>query len=165
MRHTSLRSAVPRVLALALFAAGCGGDYGDAPADEAEAEAETSADADAEASDAEPVMVATESGLRYQVLQEGDGVSPVSGQHVTVHYRGTFPDGGQFDSSYDTGEPAEFAVDGVIPGFSEALKLMKVGGRLRAHVPSELGYGEQGGGASIGPNQDLIFEIELLAVR
>lgn len=157
MRHTSLRSALPRVLALALFAAGCGGDYGDAPADEAEAEAETSADA-------EPVMVATESGLRYQVLQEGDGVSPVSGQHVTVHYRGTFPDGGQFDSSYDTGEPAEFAVDGVIPGFSEALKLMKVGGRLRAHVPSELGYGEQGT-ASIGPNQDLIFEIELLAVR
>lgn len=157
MRHTSIRSAVPRVLVFALFAAGCGGDYGDAPADEAEADAETSADA-------EPVMVATESGLRYQVLQEGDGVSPVSGQHVTVHYRGTFPDGGQFDSSYDTGEPAEFAVDGVIPGFSEALKLMKVGGRLRAHVPSELGYGEQGT-ASIGPNQDLIFEIELLAVR
>ena len=155
MRHTSHMSALPRVLVLALFAAGCGGDYGDAPADEAEAE--TSADA-------EPVMVATESGLRYQVLQEGDGVSPVSGQHVTVHYRGTFPDGGQFDSSYDTGEPAEFAVDGVIPGFSEALKLMKVGGRLRAHVPSELGYGEQGT-ASIGPNQDLIFEIELLAVR
>ncbi len=161
MRHTSHMSALPRVLVLALFAAGCGGDYGDAPADEAE----TSADADAEASAAEPVMVATESGLRYQVLQEGDGVSPVSGQHVTVHYRGTFPDGGQFDSSYDTGEPAEFAVDGVIPGFSEALKLMKVGGRLRAHVPSELGYGEQGAGASIGPNQDLIFEIELLAVR
>lgn len=155
MRQASNSFALPHFLVLALFAVGCGGDSGDAPA--AETEDETAADAEA-------AMVVTESGLRYQVLQEGDGARPASGQHVTVHYRGTFPDGGQFDSSYDRGEPAEFAVDGVVPGFSEALKLMRVGGRLRAYVPSELGYGEQGG-ATIGPNQDLIFEIELLGVR
>lgn len=157
MRHALLSSsALPRVLVLALLAAGCGGDGGDAPADETEAETPA---------DAEPVIVTTESGLRYQVLAEGDGASPVSGQHVTVHYRGTFPDGGQFDSSYDRGEPTEFAVDRVVPGFSEALMLMKVGGRLRAYVPSELAYGEQGIGDTIGPNQDLVFEIELLGVR
>lgn len=158
MRHALPSSALPRVLVLALLAlaAGCGGDSGDAPADDTEAETPA---------DAEPVMITTESGLRYQVLEEGDGASPVSGQHVTVHYRGTFPDGGQFDSSYDRGEPSEFAVDRVVPGFSEALKLMKVGGRLRAYVSSDLAYGEQGMGAAIGPNQDLVFEIELLAVR
>lgn len=156
MRCVPRSSTLPRALVVALMVAGCGGDSSDSADDETEGETPA---------DAEPVMVATESGLRYQVLREGAGASPVSGQYVTVHYRGTLPDGGQFDSSYDRGEPTEFAVDGLIPGFSEALKLMKVGGRLRAYVPSELGYGEEGAIPSIGPNQDLVFEIELLGVR
>ncbi len=108
-------------------------------------------------------MITTDSGLQYEVLEEGDGASPVSGQRVLVHYRGTFPEGDEFDSSYSRGEPSEFRVDGVISGFTETLKLMKVGGRVRAYIPSELGYGEEGMG-SIGPNQDLVFEIELLEV-
>lgn len=146
-----------------LAVAGCGSDAGDATEDtetsvDAAEGAETSADADSG-------MITTDSGLRYEMLREGDGPSPVRGQRVTVHYRGTFPDGGEFDSSYSRGEPAEFSVEGVIPGFSEALRLMKVGGHIRAYVPSELGYGEEGAGAAIGPNQDLIFEIELLGVR
>lgn len=114
--------------------------------------------------EAEHDMIATESGLRYQVLREGDGGSPQPGQNVVLHYRGTLPDGTEFDSSYG-GEPADFAVDDLIAGFSETLQLMRPGGHVRVWIPSELGYGEQGAGGLIGPNQDLVFEIELLEVR
>ena len=110
-------------------------------------------------------VVVTESGLQYQVLREGDGASPEPGGRVVVHYRGMLPDGTEFDSSYIDGEPAGFMVDEVIAGFSEALKLMKVGGRIRVVIPSEIGYGEEGKPPRIGPNQVLIFEIELLAVE
>lgn len=163
--------ASPLVLVSVLAVAGCGSDSADAAGDaEMPADAATSTDAalstDAASSpDSDSGMITTDSGLRYEVLREGEGPSPVAGQYVTVHYRGTFPDGGEFDSSYERGEPTEFAVNGVVPGFSEALMLMKVGGHLRAHVPSELAYGEKGAGSVIGPNQDLVFEIELLAVR
>ena len=109
-------------------------------------------------------VIITESRLQYEVLREGDGASPESGQRVVVNYRGTLPDGTEFDSSYSRGEPSTFEVDGVIAGFSEALKLMKVGGRIRAVIPSELGYGETGN-PRIGPNQVLIFEIDLVGIE
>ena len=112
----------------------------------------------------EGVMV-TESGLQYEVLREGDGAMPQSGQRVTVHYRGTKPDESEFDSSYSRGEPSVFGVDNVVDGFSEALKLMKVGGHLRVVIPGELAYGPNGRPPLIGPNQVLIFEIELLGVE
>lgn len=155
-----MRTRIP-LAALSLVLVACGADTG-ADADAASADADANA---AEAADeAEPAMIDTDSGLRYQVLREGEGASPVPGQTVVVHYRGTLPDGVEFDSSYG-GDPAEFAVDGVIAGFSEALQLMRPGGHVRAYVPSRLGYGEQGAGGLIGPNQDLVFEIELLEVR
>ena len=112
----------------------------------------------------EPEMLTTESGLQYQMLRAGDGPSPTEDDRVVVHYRGTLTDGTQFDSSYDRGEPNTFSVSGVIPGFGEALQLMSVGGHIRVTIPSELAYGETGAGDAIGPNETLIFEIELLEI-
>ena len=110
-------------------------------------------------------VIMTESGLQYEVLREGDGAAPQPGQRVTVHYRGTLPDESEFDSSYGRGEPSVFGVDDVVVGFSEALKLMKVGGHLRVIMPGDLAYGLGGRPPRIGPNQVLIFEIELLGVE
>ncbi len=110
-------------------------------------------------------VTVTESGLQYEVLREGDGDTPQSGQRVTVHYRGTMPDESEFDSSYGRGEPSVFGVDNVVDGFSEALKLMKVGGHLRVVMPGDLAYGLDGRPPLIGPNQVLVFEIELLGVE
>ena len=106
-------------------------------------------------------VIVTASGLQYEMLREGDGESPVSGQRVTVNYRGTTPDGNEFDR----GEGSNFSVDGLIDGFAEALMLMKVGGRIRVAIPSDLGYGADGQAPVIGPNQVLVFEIELLGVE
>jgi len=106
-------------------------------------------------------VIVTASGLQYEVLREGDGESPVSGQRVTVNYRGTTPDGNEFDR----GDGSNFSVDGLIDGFAEALMLMKVGGRVRVVIPSDLGYGPDGQAPVIGPNQVLVFEIELLAIE
>jgi len=108
---------------------------------------------------------ATESGLQYEVVEEGDGDSPGPASQVTVHYRGTLADGTEFDSSYERGEPATFSVSGVIPGFSEGLQLMTVGSTYRFYIPGDLAYGPQGQPPSIGPNALLIFEVELLAVE
>jgi FKBP-type peptidyl-prolyl cis-trans isomerase len=110
-------------------------------------------------------VVTTESGLQYLMLTEGDGATPVATDQVTVHYRGTLLDDTVFDSSYDRGEPVTFPVNGVIPGWTEALQLMKVGGKYRLFIPADLAYGEQGAGADIGPNATLIFEVELLAIQ
>ncbi|MCY4573438.1 MAG: FKBP-type peptidyl-prolyl cis-trans isomerase, partial [Gemmatimonadetes bacterium] len=104
-------------------------------------------------------VMTTESGLQYEVLREGDGESPEEGQQVQVHYRGTLVDGTEFDTSYG-GDPATFSLGGVIPGFAEAIMLMKVGGHLRAFIPADLGYGDAGP----GPGQVLIFEIELMGI-
>ena len=109
-------------------------------------------------------VMTTESGLQYIVLRDGDGASPMPGQEVRLHYRGTLTDGTEFDTSYD-GEPATFGVDQVIAGFGEAIQLMQVGGHLRAFIPSGLAYGAAGAPPNIGPNQVLIFEIELLGVE
>jgi len=113
-----------------------------------------------------PEMITTDSGLQIEVLRQGDGESPTIDDEVVLHYRGTLTDGSQFDSSYDRGGPSTFLVSGVIEGFGEALQLMSVGGQIRVTIPSELAYGEAGagGGDVIGPNEDLIFEIELLEI-
>lgn len=111
-----------------------------------------------------PGVITTASGLQYEVLTEGTGAKPAAADHVTVHYTGTLIDGTEFDSSVRRGEPAHFPVDGVIPGWTEGLQLMKVGGKYRLYVPSELAYGERGAGQAIGPNSTLIFEVELLGI-
>jgi len=109
-------------------------------------------------------VTVTESGLQYEVLDEGDGPSPESGDQVTIRYTGTLIDGTEFDRSPE-GQPATFGVDQVIPGFSEGLKLMEVGSTYRFYIPGELGYGERGAGEQIGPNAALIFEVELLGIQ
>lgn len=106
-----------------------------------------------------------ESGLQYIELKAGDGKQPAATDTVTVHYHGTLIDGTVFDSSVERGEPASFALDRVIPGFRESITHMKTGAKWRVFVPSDLGYGERGAGGTIGPNETLIFEIELLGIN
>ena len=105
------------------------------------------------------------SGLQYKVVKEGSGKSPKATDTVSVHYRGTLIDGTEFDSSIKRGEPAEFPVNRVIKGWTEALQLMKEGDKWMLYIPSHLAYGERGAGGAIGPNETLIFEVELLKVK
>lgn len=107
-------------------------------------------------------VITTASGLQYQVLQEGTGPTPKPTDNVTVHYKGTLLDGTVFDSSYERNEPATFTVNQVIPGWVEALQLMKVGSKAKLFIPPALAYGESGAGQEIGPNSLLVFEVELL---
>ena len=111
-------------------------------------------------------VMATDSGLQYEVILEGEagGAQPSPANQVTIHYRGTLIDGTEFDSSYSRGQPATFPVTGVIPGFSEGLQLMTVGSHYRFVIPSDMAYGPQGSGPDIGPNATLIFEIELIEI-
>ncbi len=111
-------------------------------------------------------VTVTASGLQYEVILEGDAgaARPTPTDLVRLHYRGTLIDGSEFDSSYSRGQPAEFGVTQVIPGFSEALQLMAVGSHYRFVIPSDLAYGPQGSGPGIGPNSTLIFEIELIEI-
>jgi FKBP-type peptidyl-prolyl cis-trans isomerase FklB len=109
-------------------------------------------------------VVTTPSGLQYQVLQEGAGAAIQETDRVKVHYRGTLIDGTEFDSSFTRNQPAVFDVGGVIPGWTEALQLMKIGGKYRLWIPSKLAYGSRGAGKVIGPNSLLIFEVEPLEV-
>lgn len=106
----------------------------------------------------------TESGLQYRVVEDGDGRSPEATDRVTVHYRGKLINGVEFDSSYDRGEPATFALNQVIPGWTEGLQLMREGARYELFIPPELAYGEEGRPGPIGPNATLIFEVELIDV-
>ena len=105
------------------------------------------------------------SGLQYEILEAGEGESPKAGDTVKVHYTGKLIDGTVFDSSVDRGEPATFGVTQVIPGWVEALQLMKPGAKWRLCIPSQLAYGPQGAGGIIGPNQTLIFDVELIEVN
>jgi FKBP-type peptidyl-prolyl cis-trans isomerase FkpA len=114
---------------------------------------------------AKPNIKTTASGLQYEVVTEGTGATPKTTDTVKVHYKGTLIDGTTFDSSYDRGEPITFAVTGVIAGWTEGLQLMKVGGKYKLYVPSDLAYGPRGAGEKIGPNSTLIFEIELLGIE
>ena len=106
----------------------------------------------------------TPSGLQYEVLTEGTGEQPTAQDQVEVHYTGTLIDGTVFDSSVERGVPATFGVTQVIPGWVEALQLMKAGSKWRLFLPSQLAYGPQGAGGMIGPNSTLIFDVELLKV-
>ena len=106
----------------------------------------------------------TESGLQYQVVTEGTGPRPAATDTVKVHYTGTLLDGTKFDSSVDRGEPAQFALNAVIPGWTEALQLMPVGSKYTLWLPSELAYGDRGTPGPIGPNSTLVFEVELLEI-
>ena len=110
-------------------------------------------------------VVTLPSGLQYSVIKTGTGKKPTDADTVECHYKGTLIDGTECDSSYKRGQPASFPVSGVIPGWTEALKLMPVGSKWQLFVPSSLGYGERGTGAAIGPNSTLIFEVELLGIK
>ena len=107
----------------------------------------------------------TASGLQYKVITAGKGKQPTADDTVTVNYRGTLIDGTEFDSSYKHNQPATFPVKGVIPGWTEALQLMKEGSKWMLVIPSSLAYAERGAGNMIGPNSTLIFEVELLSIK
>ncbi|MCF6253014.1 MAG: FKBP-type peptidyl-prolyl cis-trans isomerase [Methylococcaceae bacterium] len=107
-------------------------------------------------------IITTASGLQYEILTKGEGPSPSATTSVTVHYRGTTLDGKEFDSSYSRNAPATFPLNRVIAGWTEGLQLMNVGAKYRFYIPSELAYGARGAGGSIGPNETLIFDVELL---
>ena len=109
-------------------------------------------------------IVTTESGLQYQIITEGKGEKPKETDRVSVNYTGTLIDGTEFDSSFKRGKPATFSVNRVVKGWTEALQLMPVGSKWQVFIPPELGYGERGAGAKIGPNSVLIFEMELLKI-
>ncbi|RAU16894.1 FKBP-type peptidyl-prolyl cis-trans isomerase [Nitrincola tibetensis] len=110
-------------------------------------------------------VVTTDSGLQYETIEAGEGASPSAADTVKVHYRGELIDGAEFDSSYARGEPVSFPLNGVIPGWTEGLQLMQPGGKARLVIPAKLAYGPGGMGNAIGPNETLIFEVELLEVN
>ena len=105
------------------------------------------------------------SGLQIKVIKEGEGRQPKATDKVVVHYRGRLIDGTEFDSSYKRGQPAEFAVNGVIKGWTEGLQLLKEGGKAELYVPANLAYGWRGAGGLIGPEEALVFGVELISVK
>lgn len=113
----------------------------------------------------EPGAKVTASGLVIRMLTEGKGAQPTATSVVNVHYKGTFPDGKEFDSSYKRGEPIEFPLNRVIKCWTEGVALMKTGGKAKLTCPSSIAYGERGAGGVIPPNATLVFEVELLGVR
>ena len=123
------------------------------------------ADAVAAAAAKEAGAVVTASGLVYRSLKDGTGASPKASDKVKVHYRGTFPDGKEFDSSYKRNEAIEFPLNGVIPCWTEGVQRMKVGGKAKLTCPASIAYGERGAGGVIPPNATLLFEVELLAIN
>lgn len=130
----------------------------------AEANAKTGA-AFLEKNKAAEGIVSLPNGLQYKILKQGNGNKPQDTDSVEVQYRGTLINGAEFDSSYRYGKPAAFALNRVIPGWSAALKLMPVGSHWRIFIPPNLAYGENGSGNNIGPNETLIFDVELLAIK
>lgn len=131
---------------------------------ESEAAAQTGVDYLQETAKKDGVQ-STDSGLLYEVLQAGEGDSPAAADVVEVHYQGTLVDGSVFDSSIERGTPAKFPVNGVISGWTEALQMMKVGGKWRLHIPAELAYGAQSPSPKIPPHSTLVFEVELLSIK
>ncbi len=117
------------------------------------------------ANKSKPGVVTLPDGLQYKVLTQGNGPQPTDKDTVTVNYSGTLIDGTEFDSSYKRGQPATFPVTGVIQGWTEALKLMKEGSTWELYIPSTLAYGENGAPPAIGPNETLIFKVNLIKVN
>ncbi len=109
-------------------------------------------------------VITLPSGLQYEIIKAGTGPKPTLQDQVTTHYTGKLIDGTTFDSSVDRGEPATFPVSGVITGWTEALQLMPTGSKWKLFIPSNLAYGERGAGGSIGPNETLVFDIELISI-
>ncbi len=113
-----------------------------------------------------PNVKTTASGLQYEVLTPGKGkTNPAATDNVTVHYKGTSLDGKEFDSSYSRGKPTSFPLNGVNPGWTEGVQLMTEGAKYKFYIPSTLAYGENGAGGAIGPNETLIFEVELIKIN
>jgi FKBP-type peptidyl-prolyl cis-trans isomerase FklB len=112
-----------------------------------------------------PGVVTLPDGLQYKVLVEGKGATPTANDTVTVDYAGTLINGTEFDSSYKRGQPISFPVSGVIPGWVEALQMMKAGSTWELYIPSKLAYGEQGAPPAIGPNETLVFKVDLISVK
>jgi FKBP-type peptidyl-prolyl cis-trans isomerase FkpA len=112
----------------------------------------------------EPGAKVTASGLVFRSLQDGQGASPVATDKVKVHYRGTFPDGKEFDSSFKRNQPIDFPLNAVIPCWTEGVQLMKVGGKAKLTCPPAIAYGARGAGGVIPPNATLQFEVELIAI-
>lgn len=109
-------------------------------------------------------VTVTATGLQYEILETGEGDKPAASSTVRTHYHGTLIDGTVFDSSYERGEPAEFPVNGVIAGWTEALQMMPTGSKWRLYIPHQLAYGERGAGAAIAPYSALVFDVELIAI-
>jgi len=109
--------------------------------------------------------VLTPSGLVYRSLKDGNGASPTASDKVTVHYKGTFPDGREFDSSYKRGQPIDFPLNRVIACWTEGVQRMKVGGKAKLTCPPEIAYGARGAGNAVPPNATLLFEVELLGIQ
>ncbi len=127
--------------------------------------AQAQTDATITAARAEPGATVTSSGLVYRPLKEGAGAKPAASDVVKVHYKGTFPDGREFDSSYKRNAPTEFPLNRVIPCWTEGVQMMKVGGKAKLTCPAAIAYGERGAGGVIPPNATLVFEVELLAIN
>jgi FKBP-type peptidyl-prolyl cis-trans isomerase len=112
-----------------------------------------------------PGVQTTASGLQYKIIEPGAGKAPKATDTVLVHYRGTLLDGTEFDSSYKRNEPISFPLNRVIPGWTEGPQLVKEGGKIQLFIPSQLAYGKRGAGGAIGPDETLIFDVELLKVN
>jgi FKBP-type peptidyl-prolyl cis-trans isomerase FklB len=136
----------------------------EAKAHEAGAAARKEGDAFLAANKTKEGVVTLPSGLQYKILTEGKGPKPTASDTVSCNYRGTLISGKEFDSSYKSGKPVSFPVSGVIKGWTEALQLMPVGSKWQLFIPAEMGYGDRGAGADIGPGETLIFEVELVSI-
>ncbi len=134
-------------------------------ADEAAMKNKQIGDAFLKANKTKPGVVTLPDGLQYKVIKQGTGPTPAATDVVSVQYAGKLINGTEFDSSYKRGQPASFPVTAVIPGWVEALQLMKVGSVWELYVPASLAYGEQGAPPTIGPNETLIFKVELLGIN
>lgn len=161
-------------LVLALLGAGflCANAYADTTTPAAAPQGQSAATDNQSKSDAflaenkkKPGVKTLADGLQYKVIKEGHGAQPTDSDTVVVDYAGTLIDGTEFDSSYKRGQPATFPVGGVIPGWTEALKLMKAGSTWELYIPASLAYGDQGVPPVIGPNQALIFKVHLIDVK
>jgi FKBP-type peptidyl-prolyl cis-trans isomerase FkpA len=159
VNHLPAFKPAPALLALLLSAAACTSWAQTA------APAATPADPALTRAAAAKGAVVTNSGLVYEVLKAGTGAQPAATDTVSVHYRGRFTDGREFDSSYSRGQPTSFPLNRVIPCWTEGLQLMKVGGSSRLTCPAAIAYGSRGAGGTIPPNTVLQFEVELLSVQ